>query len=312
MTINVAALTGVIVEEFPQAFADAITRRSQLFNLFTQSPITSANGPRWQVKSAGHAGVASFAEGATAPAPDEFERTQAVLSWGQYHGTVKLSGLARDELDAAGDLYIENYLAEQFMDVADEFVDTIEADLRGAGGSPGVVGLSTILSDSGTYAGIARSGNTFWQSYTNDVSGALTMAAMNATHNALVDTIGGDYDAILTSKAQFDAYVGLTSGTGAPATNRVHLSPSERQLTAVGGFGDVAWFNGRPIIPIKGYTTGVMHFVTLSELVMRVLKSIDVKEVATSNDDASWYITWKGQSEYRNPRFRGAAMTNLS
>lgn len=315
MTINASAITSVIVEQFPQAFESAVTRRSQLFNLFRKLPPTSAQGPRWQVKSAGHSGVSSFSEGAVAPAPDEFDRVQASLSWGQYHGTLKLTGLSRDELDLAGDLFIDNYLAEQFMDIADEIVDTVESDLRGSGGSPGLVGLATICDDGGTYAGIARSGNTYWQSYTSDNSGtprALTMTLMNTVHNNLVDTIGGDYDAILTSKTQFDAYCGLTSGTGAPATNQMHIMPSERQLSAVGGFGDIAWFNGRPIIPIKGYTSGRMDFVTLDELVIRVLKGVSVKEVQTSNDDQEWYITWKGQTEYRNPRFRAASLQDLS
>lgn len=314
MTILASDVTSIIIEEFPQIVADTLVRRSQLFNLFQMRPPSSPQGPRWQVKTAGNESVTSYAEGASAPSADENEYVQASLDWGQYHGTVSLGGLTRDILAEASASKIDDYLAQEFVDVAEKIVDAVETDLRGAGGSPGVVGLSTMIDDAGTFAGIDRSSATYWRSYVNDNSGtprALTMALMDDVHLALTDTNGGDYDAILCAQTHFDQYTALTSGNGAPATPSLNVGLADRFLAAIGGH-QVAYYRGRPVIPIKGYTTGRMDFVDTSKLIMRVLKGVSVKEVATSNDDASWYITWKGQTEFENPKKNGASLQDLN
>jgi hypothetical protein len=170
-------------------------------------------------------------------------------------------------------------------------------------------------------AGINRATTTNFQCYQNDNTGtprALTMALMDDVHSNFVDSYGGRYDRILTSQTQVDAYTALSSGNGFPAPTRMVLSNADNSAIALGGFGMIdplepaAYYRGRPIFALPGYASDLMHFVDMSQLELEILRDVRVDLKASTNDDITWYVTWKGQLTLRNPRMGAAVLDDLS
>lgn len=311
--IDFTKVNAVVQEFAPQMFVDTVTRRSEFYNLLRKTGPSSPQGPRWQVKVAGASNAAPFAEGDAAPSADEFEKVQASLAWGNYHTTVSLGGLSSKVLAAANATYIANYMQEQFADSFADLVDEINADLLGGATTNGITGITSAISDTGTYAGISRSSYAGWQSYVNDNSSTprpLTMALMDTTFKNLVDTNGGNFSHILCDQDTFDEYTALTSGNGYPASARLMVGQGDTSLSAVAGYTGAS-YRGRPIVPIPGYTATRMDFVDLNALRIEVLDGFSLEPLAKTNEDMRWYGTIHLQMVLPNPKKQAAALVDL-
>lgn len=318
MAMDISLISGIIQQQAPNLFVDGLTKRSTLYNLIPKRGPSDARGPRWQVKTTAASSAQPFAEGGTFPVADEFEVTQAALTWGSYVATLKITGQAMDQLNASSQ-FVPNYMAEQVREAVADLVDEIDEDLRGGATTNGITGITSAISDTGIYAGINRGTVTAFASYVNDVSGALSVAELVDAADTLVDTRGGRFNAILTSRSQLNNYTALTSGEGVGALRLNSSSSGQTMQQFIAGYGDAndpfmgaPTFRGVPLLAIPGYATDRMDLVDLSDMAIEVLRPLRVSEMYRKNDDYYWDLTTILQFRIANPRKTTASLQNLS
>lgn len=321
MAINSTLITNVLRKHRNQFFADAVTKRSAMYNLLRKEGPSSPQGPTWQVKVASNGSASLFVEGGTFPAAGNFEQVEATLPWGHYVALITLTGTAERQLEiGGGDAKIINYFRQQLTDANAQIVDLMHDHTLGGNNTAtvngqtaqGIIGVTAAIGDTGSYAGISRSTYTVWQSYVNDNSGtprALTIALMDDCHNNLVDVRGGSYNAVLMSQTQFDNYTQLSSGVPSPHFQIPGTGPAS--LTFNAGYTG-ATYKGRPVLVIPGYNTSRIDFVNLDALSIELLRPITVSEPRRQNDDTYWDITIEPQMKLRNPYMDAASLQDLS
>jgi hypothetical protein len=320
MTINQTAVASVIQDYAPQLFVDQVSKNSWLFNHIKErgglrSP-SSANGPRWRVKTAGSSSSAWFAEGAPAPASSDFSETEAQLAWGTLHDSMQITGLAIAELDAQPTTYIDQYLRKQTEDHLAQMAVTINTALLGGVTANGITGLTAGIDDTNTYAGINRAIVTNWASYINDNSGiprAISLTLLDTVHNQLTQTILGNYDEIWTGSAQADAITALAAGNGIITQYQIVADPQSPRYLGFGGLSNVRCiYRGRPVFAIPGYPTGRVDFVDASKIWIEELTSLQTKELAQVNADMNMYFTYFLQAVFSETRMGCASLQDLS
>lgn len=312
MTINVNAITDVLRDRAPQDFADATSQREDMLQFTQEVNPSSPNGPTWRVKISNNASGGTFAEGGTFPAGGQYEFLKATLGWGRYVATLEMTGDVEDQLMLSDSLFIDNYFNTQLDDALESLLDDVNTDLLGGANTNGVTGITAAIDDSGTYAGISRSTYPIWSSYCNDNSGtprALTIALMKETHRQLVDVRKGQYDVILCSQDQFDAYTALTVDT--PAL-RAPVNTNALQGITFNAGAVAAGFRGRPLLVVPGYDATRMDFVQRRRWTRETLRAVRVSDPKRVNDDWHWDITFKLQAKLFNPRKNAASIQDLS
>ncbi|MBA3758933.1 MAG: phage major capsid protein [Gemmatimonadales bacterium] len=113
-----------------------------------------------------------------------------------------------------------------------------------------ITGLKALVSATGTYGGIARSGNTYWQSFVDSTAEALTDDDMLTAYNT-ASRGGRTYpDLILTTQALWEKYaLTLTPNIRYDDTTKANLGFSSLQ------------FMGAPVMWDPDVPTGYMYFL---------------------------------------------------
>lgn len=311
MALGITEINAILQEEAPMAFADAVTRYGLLFNSIRQVGPSDPQGPRWQVKTTGESSAATYSEFGAFPTGSQFTPTQAQLGWGRYVATLEISQQSLDQL-AAGQTFIANYINEQYAEKIKSLVATMDGHIRGGDNTNGITGLTSIIDDDNTYAGIVRGSVTAFQAYINDNSGsgrALTMALLDDVHNNLVQVNGGNYTHILCDYNQLDKYTALTSGNGVPAVHR--NTTDGMSATFAGGYVG-AFYRGRPVVAIPGYTSGRMDFIEWDALALELLHGFRQGPERRANDVLYFDWTIKPQLRLHNPKMQCAGLIDLN
>jgi hypothetical protein len=135
----------------------------------------------------------------------------AEYDWKQYAASISISGI--EEAKNNGEAEIINLLEAKIMQAEESMREGFNrmffADGTGNGGKDWN-GLGNIVEASGTVGGIdpAGTGNSFWQSYEENTSTALTLAQMATAYNTV--SVGNDHpDVILSSQLLFEKYESL-------------------------------------------------------------------------------------------------------
>lgn len=207
----------------------------------------------------------------------------AEFNWKQYSASITISG--REERQNAGDKYkiidlLDAKTKQAMYSLKEQIGQGIFSD--GTGNvSKDLTGLVAMVAATGTYAGINSANYTWWQSYVEATSGALTIAYMRTAYNT--PTLGGKDHAnlIVTTQTLFEKYEGLLT-----ATLNMHSSDSKK--LGDGGF-QVLEYKGTPVVFDELCNSGCMYFLNTDHMKLVVHKDANFETtnfVKPDNQDA--------------------------
>ena len=204
----------------------------------------------------------SYAKNTTVKAMDEYDTldltqvdtiTAAEFLWKMTAGVALLTKF--EENKNYGEYAIIDLVTAKIENLVHSLQDELNRQLFNDGSiTKEIVGMEAVISTTGTYGGIARASNTFWQAQVTAVGGALTTAAMSAIFNT---TSANRWypDLITTTKLQYERYEALCQ-----AVQRINMP-------AIGDISfDTLNYRGTAVIWDHYVPTGVMYFNTLKFL----------------------------------------------
>ena len=174
----------------------------------------------------------------------------AEYNWKQMASSISISGI--EEAKNRGTEAIIKLLNAKIMQAEESIKEELNQMLYGDGtgnGGKDFNGLANIISASGTVGGIDSSTNTWWQSTSTAVGGALTLLAMAGAYNTA--SRGNDTpDMIVTTQTLFEKYESLL-------TSQVRYQDTTK---ANSGFQNLM-FKQTPVVFDVSCTSGVMFFM---------------------------------------------------
>ena len=183
--------------------------------------------------------------------------TAAEYDWKQYAASISISGI--EEAKNNGEAEIINLLEAKIMQAEESlregFNTMFFADGTG-NSSKNWNGLSNLVDNTGTVGNIDSATYTWWKSYKESTSTALTLAQMATAYNSV--SVGNDHpDVLLTTQTLFEKYEAL-------------LQPNLRYTdtkTADAGFQNLL-FKAAPVMYDTGCTAGVFFFLNSKYLTL--------------------------------------------
>lgn len=278
---NLAALQSALSTTFSDTLARQMNRDAALARFLRTVPNTGQGGGKqvaWDVEFSG-ASAAAFAEGSDV-APSEFNYdplVPAVLPYGQYRSPFQVSNL---EMNAAAASPMQakeigKIVLERVFGGLTKIASVMNADLfTGTGtdgnGNPNIIGLSSALISSGSYAGISTALYPEWKSNlvnNGGVARSLTMDLLSQAEAALFQASGGSTEYIVTSAGVLRKYEGLFN-----MVQRVDQGGRSPTAPISGGFppGTMYW-RGIPIIRDRNCPVGTMYLMNGRQAELRVL-----------------------------------------
>ncbi|CAB4847654.1 unannotated protein [freshwater metagenome] len=174
----------------------------------------------------------------------------AEYEWKQYAASISISGI--EEAKNNGEQEIINLLEAKIMQAEESmregFNTMFFADGTG-NSSKDWNGLGNLVESGNTVGNIDSSTYTWWKSYEENTSAALTLAQMATAYNSV--SVGNDHpDTLLTTQTLFEKYEAL-------------LQPNLRYTdtkTADAGFQNLL-FKAAPVMYDTGCTAGTFYFL---------------------------------------------------
>lgn len=162
--------------------------------------------------------------------------------WKQQYVTVTVDGLTLIKTDSPEAIanFIELYFAQAEMEMAENLATGLWSDgsvAKQIDGFKGAVDDSTVLA---TYAGLARSTNTWWKSQIDSTTATLTLAALNSMYGSCAN--GGRKTSLIVSRqGQYNRFWALNV-----VQQRFETQPTghDEQLASAGFTNQL--FNGTP------------------------------------------------------------------
>jgi len=181
----------------------------------------------------------------------------AEFEWKQYAASISISGI--EEAKNNGEQEIINLLEAKIMQAEESmregFNTMFFADGTG-NSSKDWNGLGNLVESGNTVGNIDSSTYTWWKSYEENTSTALTLAQMATAYNSV--SVGNDHpDTLLTTQTLFEKYEAL-------------LQPNLRYTdtkTADAGFQNLL-FKSAPVMYDTGCTAGTFYFLNSKYLTL--------------------------------------------
>ena len=174
----------------------------------------------------------------------------AEYDWKQYAASIAISGI--EEAKNNGEQEIINLLEAKIMQAEESMRESFNQMFFSDGtgnSSKDWNGLENLVEANNTVGGIDASANTWWNSYEENTSTALTLAQMATAYNSV--SVGNDHpDTLLTTQTLFEKYEAL-------------LQPTLRYTdtkTADAGFQNLL-FKAAPVMYDVHCTAGVFYFL---------------------------------------------------
>lgn len=224
--------------------------------------------------------------------------TAAQFNWKLLAGSVTYSRVEA----------LKNNSKEKVIDLLEQKVTQLEESLRDefnteafSDGTPnsgkGVTGLQAIVSNTGTFANISRSTNTWWQAQLESTAEALNEPRMRTMFNNCSRNLTRPA-LIITTQTLYEKYVSL-------------VQPSYRTTNTK--LGDIGFQNieymGVPIVWDDACPTGYMYYLNDKYLRLRVHPDADFKVTDKKEPSNQLVFTqqvyWLGNLTVNNCRFQG-------
>jgi hypothetical protein len=174
----------------------------------------------------------------------------AEFEWKQYAASIAISGI--EEAKNNGEQEIINLLEAKIMQAEESMRESFNQMFFSDGtgnSSKDWNGLGNLVESGNTVGNIDSNTYTWWKSYEENTSAALTLAQMSTAYNSV--SVGNDHpDTLLTTQTLFEKYEAL-------------LQPNLRYTdtkTADAGFQNLL-FKAAPVMYDTGCTAGVFYFL---------------------------------------------------
>ena len=181
----------------------------------------------------------------------------AEYEWKQYAGSISISGI--EEAKNNCEQEVINLLEAKVMQLEESLREGFNTMFYGDGtgnSNKNWNGLGNIVEANNTVGNIDASTNTWWNSYEENTSTALTLAQMATGYNSV--SVGNDHpDVVLTTQTLYEKYEAL-------------LQPQLRYTdtkTADAGFQNLL-FKASPVMYDVSCTSGVMFFLNTKYLTL--------------------------------------------
>lgn len=181
----------------------------------------------------------------------------AEYEWKQYAASISISGI--EEAKNNGEQEIINLLEAKIMQAEESLREGFNQMFFASGtgnSSKDWNGLGNLVESGNTVGGIDSSVYSWWQSYEENTSAALTLAQMSTAYNSV--SVGNDHpDVLLTTQTLFEKYEAL-------------LQPQLRYTdtkTADAGFQNLL-FKAAPVMYDEHCTAGVFFFLNSKYLTL--------------------------------------------
>jgi len=221
-----------------------------------------------------------------------------------YHKSVVMSMLEQEQNEGDSkkiDLW-ETKINQAKLAAQTQFNTDLYLD--GTQDSNAITGLAAIVSTTGTYAGIARSGNTFWQAQVDTTTEALDDDDMLSQYN-LCSNNGEEFpNLIVTTRALYEKYHQMLVP---------NIRYEDKQMANL-GFEHVT-FHGVPIIWDNNCQSGTMYFLNTRRMKLRYLNDLNFKWFPKARMERqlvdAMVLYWAGNLTVDSVRHQGK-LTNRS
>ncbi|GIV18836.1 MAG: hypothetical protein KatS3mg023_0587 [Armatimonadota bacterium] len=158
-------------------------------------------------------GVANFASAMSIPAD---QGVGAQYNWSWYEGLTAIN--KAEEMATEGEAAMVDLLESRLNETIASFVEVVNTDLFSTtdASQSKIAGLPYALDTTGSFGGIDRSTNTWWQAQNESAVGAVTLAKINRMYNkcqsrggtppsliVMPEDIFGSYESLLQASQQF-------------------------------------------------------------------------------------------------------------
>jgi hypothetical protein len=273
---DVPLTTGLIVlaQERRGDIVSQINRRSTLLRTVPIRPGGSQN-VAWVAEGDGQV-AENYAEGADAVNFGSNAQNSAILNWGHYRATMKITGTAlRTARTSSSPAALRDLWAYQQDNAIRKLASTINAELfAGPGTGTRLAGLDAAIgSDTNTYATIDRSqsANAFWRPYVIDPGSTtpLTFAQIRTDRTALYNASGEKPDIAFTSSAIFNTIGGLFDNNRRYITD---INTARGQVRLDAGYGALE-VDGMLFMEDRDATSNRIYYINTSAVHIEYLPS---------------------------------------
>lgn len=257
MPANIGQVAATTLQNYQKTFADNITAKVALLNhMDKHDMIQIEEGGREIVMPLMHAlstAVGTYSGTSTVNNPYQEGIDAATYDWVNYYAGVSIT--KDDELKNNGEFAVKKLIKAKIKQAEEGLRNKIETDMHtGAGTTSAVLGLQSIVDATGTVGDINGTTESFWRSYEENTSTALTVDHVRNMVNA-IDVLPGDGVSLIETTVTLHAkYESLLTATLRYETNS---SPEMKRLGDA-GFKNVG-FRGIPMIMNSYVPSGEMY-----------------------------------------------------
>jgi len=290
MAIDYAAISGVANRIFAEPLQDYVNRANPILQAITKRAVASDRIYMKGILSSSHA-AGAIADGSTVTlaGTEGTQYTAPTLDWSTYVSKFAVNKRAAEQMaNQPGGL--GNLLQSEVMMAAKDLADKIAADLFGGSVSNGLVGVQSMINNTGIYGGVNRdtSGNEAFRSVVLDVKDT-DDATVELSTNALYEADSLFFEAngygftetpglftgvtdrkIMTKYKQLMENIDLSAMSAAHFVNRANSTGSL-------GYGSVG-FAGVPFIRDRNISaagdiadSGRLYILDMSKIELAVL-----------------------------------------
>lgn len=304
VSLNILDASKILQENYEPVFTDKTNRSNFLLDRWGRKDMTGVT-LRWRVRYGDNSSAGPYSESDIIPTPGHLNYTTAAQSIKQNWVSFELNGIAQAAMEGEGG--VVDLLSEETEGAIESLKNKIntqmlETTVDGTGRA--IDGMGAIISNTGTYAGIARASNTWWQSYVEDNAGVprpLTIPLMQDVMTEGEKTSrNAEFTVALSNRKHWYDYGNL-------------LTP-DRRFSATekldGGWMAIE-FEGLPFVSVPNMPAGTMYFLTESEWGYYVLQNFEIKPKGTNTDSDYFLITHYSNLICKDPG-KQAKITDLS
>jgi hypothetical protein len=271
-------------------------------------PMTSPAGPSYRVELTGNASAGGATPGGPLPAPGNSHKEHFQQGYGYYTGSIRMTDKDMRQI-ASGQLKIAGFLESEKQSLVDGLVNSVASDAFLGNAANRIDGLHSIaVSDTAAYGGIARIGNTNFQSQVHAGGGARDLTSLileQAWDLSFVtaEMLPGTWFAI-TDGFQFGRCRNLTTNVSTRTT--------QTNLQLIGASG--VMIMDAPLFRVPNAVAGEIMFLRAESLEWSFLNDVpfNVLEPQYSGDTVEFIVNTYCQLTLRNPRKSSFIITNLN
>lgn len=260
MPINIGQLAATTLQNYQKTFADNIGKDVVLLNhMKANGMVQTEPGGReivMPLEYANSSAVGTYSGTSTIANPYQEGIDAATYDWVNYYAGVSIS--KDDELKNSGEFAVKKLIKAKISQAERSLKEKLETDLHTGGGTTSaVVGLQTLVAATGTVGDISGTTETFWRSYVESTSTALTVAHIRDMVNDIDSYPGANVSLLETTVTLHAKYESLLTATLQMQTT----TTKEMKRLGDAGYATLG-FRGIPMVYNRFISTGEMYAIS--------------------------------------------------